>query len=207
LARPREFDEEKALDAAVDCFWKGGLDATTIRDLAEQMGINGPSLYNAFGDKRALFAQALERYVTVRVRERLARLEAETIPRRALEQFFAVTVEGALADPEQRGCLIINSALALGPDDAGLRPQISGYLDEIEAFFRRQLEAIAATPEGTRLVASPVDGARLLLSALIGLRVLGRVRPERAVLESIVRAAFQSIGPPLAGTYQPGSPP
>ena len=63
MARPREFDEATALEAAIECFWHRGYEATSVRDLADKMGISGPSLYNAYGDKRALFAQALEHYV------------------------------------------------------------------------------------------------------------------------------------------------
>ena len=55
MARPREFDEGEALDAAMDCFWRDGYEATSVRDLAARMGITGASLYNAFGDKRSLF--------------------------------------------------------------------------------------------------------------------------------------------------------
>ena len=63
MARPREFDEVTALEAAIECFWHRGYVATSVRDLADKMGISGPSLYNAYGDKRALFAQALDHYV------------------------------------------------------------------------------------------------------------------------------------------------
>ena len=54
MARPREFDEAVALDAAIQCFWSRGYEATSVRDLADAMGIAGPSLYNTFGDKRTL---------------------------------------------------------------------------------------------------------------------------------------------------------
>ena len=59
MARPREFDEVTALEAAIDCFWQRGYEATSVRDLADKMGISAPSLYNAYGDKHALFMQAL----------------------------------------------------------------------------------------------------------------------------------------------------
>ncbi len=54
MPRPREFDEATALDAAMQCFWACGFEATSVRDLTEHMGISGASLYNTFGDKRAL---------------------------------------------------------------------------------------------------------------------------------------------------------
>ena len=52
MARPREFDETAVLEAAIQCFWSQGYEATSVRDLAEKMGITGASLYNTFGDKR-----------------------------------------------------------------------------------------------------------------------------------------------------------
>ena len=81
MARPRTFDGDKVLDAAIACFWSRGLEATSVRDLAEHMGIRGPSLYNAFGDKRALFARALERYATRTMRERITRQHGPRSPR------------------------------------------------------------------------------------------------------------------------------
>ena len=62
MARPREFDEGAVLDAAA-CFWKQGYEATSVRDLVAQTGITAASLYNAFGDKRALYQKALDHYV------------------------------------------------------------------------------------------------------------------------------------------------
>ena len=55
MARLKAFDEDRALDLAVDCFWSRGYEATSVRDLADSMGIGGASLYNTYGDKRALF--------------------------------------------------------------------------------------------------------------------------------------------------------
>ena len=92
MARPREFDEEAALTAASGCFWARGYEATSTRDLADAMGIGGKSLYNAFGDKHALFRQALERYVQ-RFDVRVSRLEGRMPPRQAIRAFFDEIVE------------------------------------------------------------------------------------------------------------------
>ena len=61
MARLKAFDEDRALDSAVDCFWKRGYEATTVRDLADAMKIGGASLYNAYGDTRDLFGRPLVR--------------------------------------------------------------------------------------------------------------------------------------------------
>ena len=70
MARPKEFSEIAALDAAVDCFWQHGYEATSMRDLAASMGISAPSVYNTFGDKQSLFARALELYLDSDARDR-----------------------------------------------------------------------------------------------------------------------------------------
>ena len=76
MARPREFDEDAVLDAAMQCFWARGYEATSVRNLIEKTGITGASLYNAFGDKRALYERALHHYVEYSVVDRIRRLEA-----------------------------------------------------------------------------------------------------------------------------------
>ncbi len=71
MARPREFDETTVLDKVAACFWLRGYEATSIRDLIEYTGMTGPSLYNAFGDKRALFQSALAHYVAHSISARI----------------------------------------------------------------------------------------------------------------------------------------
>ena len=75
MARPREFDEGAVLDAAVLCFWKQGYEATSVRDLVAHTGITAASLYNAFGDKRALYEKALDHYVEESIVDRIRRCE------------------------------------------------------------------------------------------------------------------------------------
>ena len=194
LARPREFDDDKALDAAIDCFWQRGFAATSIRDLAAEMGINGPSLYNAFGDKQTLFARALDRYAQSTMRERIERLERTATPKNAIRQFFHELVERSVSDPDRRGCMIVNSALEVSAHDAELRDVIASYLCELESFFRRCIERGQASGEiNDRLPAR--DAARLCLGVLLGLRVAARSRPERALLEGMVRPALAILEP------------
>src|ERR687895_845688 len=61
--RPREFDQDEALDTALEVFWRQGYEGTSLGELTVAMGINRPSLYAAFGNKEALFRKALDRYV------------------------------------------------------------------------------------------------------------------------------------------------
>jgi TetR/AcrR family transcriptional repressor of nem operon len=186
MARPREFEEVAALDAAMDCFWRNGYEATSVRDLAAQMGITGASLYNAFGDKRSLFREVLRRYAQRSTRERIARLESALAPKQAICAFLGEIVERSLDDSDHRGCLLVNSALEVAAHDPELAAEIEAGFDEIEAFFRRTVTAAQADgsiPPGC----DANDFAKLLLGVTLGLRVLARAKPQRELLEGIVR--------------------
>ncbi|MGA8381088.1 MAG: TetR/AcrR family transcriptional regulator [Stellaceae bacterium] len=189
MARPREFDETAALDAAIDCFWRDGYEATTVRDLAAAMGITGTSLYNAFGDKRSLFRQALQRYAQRSTRERIARLESTMPPKQAVCAFLGEIVERSLDDRDRRGCLLVNSALEVAPHDPELGAEVAARLGEIEAFFRRSVTA-AQADGSVPPDRDPADLARLLLGVTLGVRVLARSKPQRELLEGTVRPAL-----------------
>lgn len=188
MARPREFDEAAALDAAMQCFWVRGYEATSMRDLAGAMGMTGASVYNAFGDKRALFSQALERYVDQSFADRVRRFEMLP-PREAIGAFFDEIIERSLNDRQRKGCMLVNSALEVAPHDAQCRRAIIDILRTMEAFFLRCIEAGQQQGTITRLQAAP-DLARLLLGTLVGIRGLARARPERALLEGLIRPVF-----------------
>lgn len=195
MARLKEFDENLAVDAAVDCFWSRGYEATSVRDLAQQMGIGGASLYNAFGGKRALFRRSLERYADRSTRERIARLEAGHRPKEAIRAFLAEVIERSLKDTDRKGCLLVNSALDVAPHDAELGRAVAGYLDEIRAFFRRNIEAARRaneTPRGIDAEATSIH----LLGVLMGMRVLARTGARRRTLESVVQPALDLLERP-----------
>jgi TetR/AcrR family transcriptional repressor of nem operon len=189
MARPREFDEATALEAAIECFWHRGYEATSVRDLADKMGISGPSLYNAYGDKRALFAQALEHYVDHSARALIKRLETSLPPKQAVRRFIEEIIDRSVNDRERRGCFLINSALEVAPHDRQLGALIAERLAEIEAFFYRSIKAAQAEGAVPRNRVAR-DLARLLLGVLLGIRVLARSKPERALLQGVARPAL-----------------
>lgn len=176
----------------MDCFWDRGYASTSIRNLSDATGLALPSLYNAFGDKSKLFRSALDRYFDRNTRPRLERLSASSTPLKAIRRFFSDLVERTICDPDRRGCLLINSAVELASFDDDVSPVIRDYLTRIEGFFLQALRAAQATGDlpGS---ASPRDLARMLLSAIIGIRVLARSRPERELLEGIVRTAMAAL--------------
>ena len=189
MARLKSFDEDRALDAAVDCFWLRGYEATSVRDLADAMGIGGTSLYNAYGDKRALFARSVQRYAERSMRARIARLEAARRPKEAIGAFIAEIIDRSLKDPDRKGCLLVNSALDVAPHDAEIGKVVAGHLDEIRAFFRRSLEAAQKAGQVSRRVDAE-EASGHLLGIVLGIRVLARTGARRKLLESVARPAL-----------------
>jgi len=189
MARPREFDENAVLETAMQCFWARGYQATSMRDLAEHMSMTGASLYNAFGDKRNLYGRALDLYVEHSFGARAARLGHGVAPRQAIGAFFDEIVARSLEDDQHKGCMLVNSAMEVAPHDPEFQLVIADVLVRVEQFFLRCLQAGQADGTITATLSAD-DMARLLLSTLLGIRVLARVRPERALLEGLVRPVY-----------------
>ncbi|MFK4446306.1 TetR/AcrR family transcriptional repressor of nem operon [Caballeronia udeis] len=186
MPRPREFDEAAVLDAAVLCFWNQGYEATSVRELADSMGITGASLYNAFGDKRSLYGKALAHYVSLSVDDRVRRFEGTLSPLQSIKAFFDEIIHRSLTDKDRKGCMLVNSALEMAPHDPEFQQVVAGVLVKLEAYFGRCVAAGQQTGEITS--AQPAeDFARLLLAVLLGIRVLARSRPEPALLEGLLR--------------------
>jgi TetR/AcrR family transcriptional repressor of nem operon len=199
MVRSRSFDEDVVLDAAMTQFWKHGYVATSVRDLGDAMGLGAASLYNAFGDKRALFERCLDRYLDANMRARIVRLEATLPPRPAIEGLLAEIVERSMHD--RLGCMLVNSALEIAPHDAAIAEVVAARLGELEAFFRRCV--MAGQRDGSiNADRDASDLARLLLTTVIGLRVLARGRPDRALLEGAVRQVLVLLDTSYKDTLQ-----
>lgn len=188
--RPRTFDSETALEAAVDCFWLNGYHATTTRDLAAGMGMTGASMYNAFGDKRALFLAALARYLDRSTRRKIAALDQAADPVAALRAFFDGAIAASLAD--RRGCLLINSAVELARTDPDLDTEIRNGLQEIRDGFQRSI--LKARRMGRVAGSRDAAGlANILLAAIISIRVLSRTSQDKKMLHDIADAALADL--------------
>jgi TetR/AcrR family transcriptional repressor of nem operon len=116
-------------------------------------------------------------------------------PRQAIATFFDEIIERSLGDPEHKGCMLVNAALEVAPHDTGFQQAIAEVLVDIEAFFRRCVAA--GQSAGTISTAQPADDlGRLFLGVLLGIRVLARARPERDLLQGLVRPALALLDSP-----------
>src|SRR5271170_1976714 len=123
LGRPRSFDADKALDRALQVFWRKGFEGASLADLTKAMGINRPSLYAAFGDKEALFRKVLDRYAdgpASYVREALQ----EPTARAVMERLLRGAAEISADRHSPRGCLMVQGALACGKETEPIRREL-----------------------------------------------------------------------------------
>lgn len=189
MPRPRAFDTDKALDAAMQAFWSNGYAATSLDDLTAAMGIGRASLYGAFGCKRALFGKVFQRYDAAR-RDAMAQ---DSPPLSAIRDWFRRLLRSAAQADGHRGCLIVNTALELECHDAAMRAQVSGALADIEGFFADRLGQAAQSGA----LAPSLDHAAIaqaMLGAVLGIRVLSRAAPAPARLRHIANAALALAG-------------
>ena len=189
MARPREFDEQAVLDQTTQRFWSKGYEATSMRDIADSTGVTTASLYNAFGDKRALYRLVLDRYVRLALTACAEIFSEERPAVGALERYFDALIEEALADALQKGCFVVNTALEVAPHDADFRDLVTNVFDQIEKYLRDCI--VSGQSDGTIRTKLPAaDLARLFLGATLGIRVLARTRSEREFLTGVVRPLF-----------------
>jgi len=123
VGRPREFDEEAALEAAMGAFWEKGYEATSMADLCTCTGLHKGSLYQAFGDKHTMFMQCLKHYADREFKETAAVVLQHESP---LESIRALVREICDHAAEGKGCMMINSMVELAPHDPEVKEAV-GY--------------------------------------------------------------------------------
>lgn len=186
--RPRGFDTDEALDAAVEVFWRQGYEGTTLDDLTTAMGINRPSLYAAFGNKEEIFKQAVTRYAEVDmayVGDALAEPTARTVAEHYLRSnVLAITTPGKPA-----GCLSIQGGLAGSPEDQRIvrflaDSRASGERRLAERFRRAVAEGDLDADE------KPAELAKYLVAVSAGLAVQASAGASRASLQRVAERAL-----------------
>jgi TetR/AcrR family transcriptional repressor of nem operon len=192
VARPKEFEHDVVLDRAMQVFWSRGYKATSIQHLVDRMGIQRGSLYATFGDKRALFFAAIERYDRVVTTRLLAALDGTASGTDAIQKFFRLKVELAVEPRRPRGCLVTNSAAELASRDRGTATRVGAVLAKIEAAFHRAIVRAQQAGEIDR-ARDPRALARFLTSSAQGLSVMAKTFPERAHLDDIVTVVLAAL--------------
>ncbi|MDL4772166.1 MULTISPECIES: TetR/AcrR family transcriptional regulator [Thermomonosporaceae] len=190
MARPRTFDEERAVDAAMRAFWASGYEATSTQDLCEATGLGRSSIYNTFKSKHDLYEMALAHYMDIMTASVLEVLEGDRPARDKVRTLLDRAVDPTEGDPI--GCLVVNSMVEMAPSD----PAIAGRLERDRL---RRFEALrAAIGAGVR--AGEIDPGRdagalahFMIATIAGMRVASRGGAGRDVLKAIADTAMTAL--------------
>lgn len=191
--RPRQYDPEQALARAAESFWKGGYAGTSLDDLVAATGMNRPSLYAAFGDKRDLYVKTLERYQK-RSRSKSLELLADS---KSLREFLTRFYDGALdiyraGNDEARGCYSISTAPAQATVDPAVRAFLHDSIAGTDAFLA---DVISQARDRGEIAASadPSALAQIATATLHTIAVRSRVGAPRKQLKGLAATAIDLI--------------
>src|SRR5258705_2469764 len=193
--RPRAYKPEIAAGKALDPFRKGGFAATSLDDLSAATGMNRPSLYGAFGDKRELYIKAYQRYRADAAAAMIDIFKDQQPIRQRLERIFAVALDIYLSgDAGPRGCFTVMTAASEAVSDPDIRAMVLEGLTEMDkafaACFRRAREKGELAPS-----ADPAVLAQLASATIHSIAIRPRAPVARNELEAIVNAAIDAMAP------------
>ena len=190
--RPRAYDPDKALGEAMGLFWEHGYSATSLDALSAATGMNRPSLYAAFGDKKALYLKALASYHE-RALAGIDRAFSAPALRDALDRFFALALKLHLSGEEaQRGCLLIGTAAVESVHDAEIRAMLAQSVADYDARIEARLRLAREQGELSEK-ADPAGLARLVAAALYSSAVRARAGDSRESLEATDRLVVDLV--------------
>ncbi|MFD0554411.1 TetR/AcrR family transcriptional regulator [Streptomyces rectiviolaceus] len=196
MARPRTFDEERALDAAMHAFWANGYEATSTQDLCDATGLGRSSIYNTFSSKHELFQRALARYIDSMTSDQVEILEdAGRPPMKRLRALFARVVDSEFEcrkDEHSIGCLTVNTTVEL----AGRDPEAAEMLARDLAVRLAAISAVIRSGQSCGDIASTRDAgdlARFLNAVIGGMRVSAQGGADRAALTVISETALDAL--------------
>lgn len=169
MARPLEFDRNQALTCAVDAFWRDGYGPSSANDLAAEMGVAKSSLYNTFGSKRDLLIEAIPHYSS----SRTAAVRSKLAGRHTSARLRTMLLGIARRNDEGRGCLLVNTAVEVGPHDEGVRKLIKAGFDSMQNAFEEVIRAGQSSGDIDPKV-DPKKQALVLVAGIAGLRVLAK---------------------------------
>jgi AcrR family transcriptional regulator len=191
MGRPRGFDLEKALDEAMEVFWRHGYDGATIAELTAAMGINPPSLYAAFGSKEGLLKAALGHY-SKRRDECLNEMLAAPTARDAVKNLLLGLADLQTDPANPPGCLLVAAGLACGEGSENVPFELAAHRARTEDLLRERFERAKAEddlPAG----ADPAALARYLSAVAAGMGVLASSGASRAELREVALVSLQAF--------------
>lgn len=190
--RPRKYDPDTALAAATAVFHSRGYSAASLDDLAEEMNMTRPSLYNAFGDKASLYQHTLQRFIEMMRRSAEQELGRHERLEDALTAFYLAALDAYLADEDRRGCFVFCTAPAEAANNSEVAATMALTINEINDALSSRFEQARAAGEIGKTTDTAV-AAQMAQAVLHSLALRARSGEPRAALQRFVRAAAGNL--------------
>ena len=185
--RPRGFDRDTALDTAMRLFWRHGYEGVSFQQLTTTLGIAAPSLYAAFGNKAALYREALDRYAALRGASDLSFMDAASSLRDAVGLLLDGTARGLVDPAGEIGCMLNTGMLASHPDLADLARELTERRAAFRILLVEKLRLWLPSTEAERM-------ARYVVAVMQGLAIQARDGYTLAELQGVAVDAVGAIG-------------
>lgn len=147
MPRSKSYDENTVLERAMNVFWSNGYEATSVRLLEKEMGINQFSIYSSFSNKKKLFIESIRAYREYVKNNVYQDLLLEGAGMKELEQYLYEATRKKRESGASRGCLVVNTAAEIGGSDEEIVSELNGYFDFIRKMLRKVLQTAVTKGE------------------------------------------------------------
>ena len=194
MARPKEFDRDKALQKAIGVFCDKGYAAASTDKLMRAMKISRQSMYDTFGDKRHLYLEAFRRYIADSINEQIGYLEKSSSPLAGIEKMLLAFATRTELDGIV-GCMGVNAICEFGRSD----PEVTSIGDVESIRLTSALERALRQAKSKKEISKAVKesaGAQFLRATLSGMKVTAKAGADRQALKNIAHFALRSLTNP-----------
>lgn len=190
--RPKEYDDDVVIDAAMDVFWTHGYEASSTQELCERTGLGRGSLYHAFGSKQNLYEQALRRYQELGIKAQTEILAGPGSAKERLRALLQWGVDGDLDPAQRRSCMALFSVMERSSKDPVIEQINRAYVNKLEA----ALCHVMAVGQRNGEIAGDRPAlvlTRAFLASYYGLRILGQSMPDRKFLQDVLEGTLAAL--------------
>jgi len=186
--RPKKFDEQQALQSAMNVFWTKGYENSSCGELLTAMGINCGSMYATFGDKKALYEKSFDLYTLTIFNRGVELLNQPGSPLENVRSLVRGWGE-FMSQSEQKGCFVSNAHIEFNNVETGIGKRAKRLIKKMQLLFEEKLSAAQAAGELSS-EANPQELAAFLINTAQGLSVMARSGADEKTIQGIIRSTL-----------------
>ena len=192
MARTKQFDERQALVSAMLVFWEKGYEGTSIQDLEHATGLNRTSIYNAFGNKRAIFGRVMGCYKESVMSALFAELDSATTIKEGIRHMLNGALDIHFDKDNPGGCLVVLSILESGQHDEQAQASMQQTLHDLKSALQARLNKAKKSGELSKNLDAG-STATTIATTMAGMMVLGKANFSKAALKKTINQVLRLL--------------